>query len=867
MPVPETQFSKDVLGRYVCNSLGEAVASGPFDVVIVGGGTFGLALAQDLFFRSKTTGTGVVEDSLRPGGFRVLVLEAGPFVLDEHTQDVPGLRLFPPSALPQLPACPLPTTRQQLVAQGRQFETFLEVWGLPFDSNEPFGGLAYCVGGRSLFFGGWSPQYLDTEMPVQPGGAITDQTLWPEQVVQDLKVRFFTEGAEATGAITSNDYINGAMHAFFRDALHQSYAQVPNAVQLAELPDYSSFAGPAARLALGPNPTPAQIEALKLDAPLAVQIETRPGYFPFNKFSSVPLGVAAARDAAAESGGNDASKRLMIVPNCHVKRLVTGTYTLASGATVQEIIGIDTSSGPLDLTATIAGNSNRRPAVVLAAGTVESARIALLSVPGARNAAQIGRNFMVHLRKNVGFRIPIPAALTIKDVEVSALVVRCRTSVNGSPVHFHLQITAASVQASAANQADSQLFQKVPDLDNIQRLEDTPINEIDVFVRVVGEMLPPFDRNTVTVPLQPADPDEYTIPRASVQITSGPEDQALQQKIDETTAWVAANVFGQPNLPNIVLDGIGTSFHESGTLRMGNDPARSVVNADGQFHDVPNLYAGDASVLPTCGSANPAMNGIALRRRLATRLMVEGDGIGSATSGRAVRPFFQPPMPAAPPVVGTVIPLFDGATLAGWRMAGRGAFQVVDGALQSLPSFDLGLLWSTVPMPANYRLELEFLMRGADTNSGVFIQFRHPDAAGYYNPAWSPVDTGFEIQIDNSGTAPAGQPQGLAKHRTGAVYNVNYPGDPNPTPGVPPATPGDFVNPQDASVGVWNAYRIEVQADVITVNLNGTDTAKYTNPDPNRGQFSATEPTYVGLESYANRSYTAAFRNIQITAL
>jgi hypothetical protein len=161
MPVPETPFTRDVLGRYVCNSFAEALSSGPFDVVIVGGGTFGLALAQDLFFRSKTIGTGVVEDSLRPGGFRVLVLEAGPFVLDEHTQDIPNLALFAPNPTPSLPACPLPATRQQLLAQGRASETFLEVWGLPFNSNEPFGGLAYCVGGRSLYFGGWSPQYLD----------------------------------------------------------------------------------------------------------------------------------------------------------------------------------------------------------------------------------------------------------------------------------------------------------------------------------------------------------------------------------------------------------------------------------------------------------------------------------------------------------------------------------------------------------------------------------------------------------------------------------------------------------------------------------------------------------------------------------
>ena len=37
---------------------------------------------------------------------------------------------------------------------------------------------------------------------------------------------------------------------------------------------------------------------------------------------------------------------------------------------------------------------------------------------------------------------------------------------------------------------------------------------------------------------------------------------------------------------------------------------------------------------------------------------------------------------------------------------------------------------------------------------------------------------------------------------------------------------------------------IDVQGDVIRVNLNGTDTAKYTNAEPGRGQFSATDPTF-----------------------
>src|SRR5258708_7545405 len=126
----------------------------------------------------------------------------------------------------------------------------------------------------------------------------------------------------------------------------------------------------------------------------------------------------------------------------------------------------------------------------------------------------------------------------------------------------------------------------------------------------------------------------------------------------------------------------------------------------------------------------------------------------------------------------------------------------------------------------------------------------------------STVPAGFEVQIDNTGA-----PDGLAKHRTGAIYAVNYPGDPNPDPALSAAQAGDFVNPQNAQVLAWNQYKIEVQGDVITVNLNGANTAKYTNTDPNQGRFSAAEPTFVGLQSYSNYSFTTAFRNIRITAL
>lgn len=48
------------------------------------------------------------------------------------------------------------------------------------------------------------------------------------------------------------------------------------------------------------------------------------------------------------------------------------------------------------------------------------------------------------------------------------------------------------------------------------------------------------------------------------------------------------------------------SFHPQGTLRMGADPATTVVNPLGETHDVKNLYVVDGSILPTSIGYNPS---------------------------------------------------------------------------------------------------------------------------------------------------------------------------------------------------------------------------------------------------------------------
>ena len=59
----------------------------------------------------------------------------------------------------------------------------------------------------------------------------------------------------------------------------------------------------------------------------------------------------------------------------------------------------------------------------------------------------------------------------------------------------------------------------------------------------------------------------------------------------------------------------GGGWHLMGTARMGDDPKRSVVDRNGQAHDVDNLFIVDGSVFVTGGAVNPTptIQAVALR--------------------------------------------------------------------------------------------------------------------------------------------------------------------------------------------------------------------------------------------------------------
>src|SRR6476619_4185532 len=279
----KTTFTRDVQGRYLCNDLTEVNAwknSGgrPFDVIVIGGGTFGSAIAEHIWFRQKQTG----------GGLRTLVIEAGLFTIPEHVQNTGIQGLTDPSA---------PFFLNENAPQPEPPRN--EVWGIPWKSSIPFKGLAYTVGGRSLYWGGWSPRLLDEEM-----------TSWPPSTVGDLQSRYFDESSRQIGVDEANDFIFGELQNALRMQLFDNLATVPAAIPLATLPPSPLLkpgADPAQLLGLSSTGGLSQadlLNLLKLEAPLAVQ--ARPphaGFFPLNKFSTVPLLMKAARTAVADSQG------------------------------------------------------------------------------------------------------------------------------------------------------------------------------------------------------------------------------------------------------------------------------------------------------------------------------------------------------------------------------------------------------------------------------------------------------------------------------------------------------------------------------------------------------------------------------------
>jgi len=249
----------------------------------------------------------------------------------------------------------------------------------------------------------------------------------------------------------------------------------------------------------------------------------------------VPLMMKAARTASLD-GLSDGRKEFMILPDTHVltlakERTAAGTW---------RITGVDTNRGRLDLAP--------GGLVVIALGTIESARIALASFDGSGLPTWplMGKNLIAHLRSNLVIRVPRTAvpglSPTTNELQTSALFVKGRaTRQNGDLIgRFHLQIAASGGGSTVGG--EDELYRKIPDIDFYDQLRSSTDTHVAIAIRGLGEM-EPADPNDFAAHPSRVDldlhTDEYGIRRASVSIAPTQRDNDLWTAMDDAMVTVA----------------------------------------------------------------------------------------------------------------------------------------------------------------------------------------------------------------------------------------------------------------------------------------------------------------------------------------
>lgn len=219
----------------------DACRENVYDVVVVGGGAVGGTMARRLLQR----------------GFRVLLLEKGPFLLPEHVQNIDPVYLPLMNRAVATPWEIVPPDGYGLAPQ------------IPF------------VGGRALFWSTWIPQPRREQMAG-----------WPDEVLGGLRP-YWRPAREVLGALQPSA-MGPEFDTFHPRLLRELFDGLP------ELPDFLDYS-----------------RERDLETALASRATT--STLGYRKFSPVPLILADARRYSRPSRNGTA--RLSVVPECLVQRV------------------------------------------------------------------------------------------------------------------------------------------------------------------------------------------------------------------------------------------------------------------------------------------------------------------------------------------------------------------------------------------------------------------------------------------------------------------------------------------------------------------------------------------------------------------
>jgi choline dehydrogenase-like flavoprotein len=297
----------------------------------------------------------------------------------------------------------------------------------------------------------------------------------------------------------------------------------------------------------------------------------------------------------------------------------TGNLTLRTNATVYEVM-VDKNTGKasgvrfID-TETGQDRAARAKVVILAASTLETARLMLLS-KSEQHANGIG-NSSGHVGHNFCEHIMGPSITGL----VKELVGKPRTNDDGKPGSFYVPrfrnlterhpkfIRGYGFEGDSGTKMFPSNVYSTAGYGSAYKKRVREYAGAFISMGAFGEVLPRYENS---VGIDPEVKDRWGIPSLRFNYRFGDN----EKKMAEDMADSAREIFENAKIDIIGVDRDilteGWSIHELGTARMGTDPKTSVLNQFQQSHDVKNLFVVDGSSHVSASCQNPTWTIMAL---------------------------------------------------------------------------------------------------------------------------------------------------------------------------------------------------------------------------------------------------------------
>ena len=300
----------------------------------------------------------------------------------------------------------------------------------------------------------------------------------------------------------------------------------------------------------------------------------------------------------------------------------TGHLTIRTNATVREV-EVDPATGKakgVGFIDTVTGTSYSAHAkvVILAASTLESARLLMLSKSSqhpngiGNSSGMVGHHFCEHLMG--------PGISGIVKERVGA----ARTNDDGRPGGFYVPrfrnltdkqpdfIRGYGFEGEGGMSMGPGEADDAPGFGKAWKKHVRDYAGAYISMGGFGEVLPRYENS---VSLDPVRTDRWGIPVLKFDYQFGDN----ERKMAADMAVAAQEMFEAAGIEvlgvNKSLLTEGWSIHELGTSRMGTDPKASVLNQFQQSHDVKNLFVVDGSSHVSASCQNPTWTIMALAWR------------------------------------------------------------------------------------------------------------------------------------------------------------------------------------------------------------------------------------------------------------